>query len=252
MSTRGRSTSPHPLHDEDVDMENGNGGGKPHAKVVIVTNLTRNVVEAHLRTIFSFYGDVTKIDLPVFGKSGQNRGKAAIEYVDAASAHRAASHMDGGQLDGAILKVELSELPLPGQAIRTSRSTSPRYISPPLAHALSLAHPQSRTPAPEKTITQLRARWHGVPSWAHSLAQLLRAVKPFPHEIPYTPVQVTLWVLFVIFAILPKQDPFSDAQPSEAELEPRRYQGQQVSFSEGLIFALTDYLFGMCANIQTI
>lgn len=49
-------------------MENGNGFDKPHAKVVIVTNLTRNVVEAHLRTIFSFYGDITKIDLPVFGK----------------------------------------------------------------------------------------------------------------------------------------------------------------------------------------
>ncbi|EPT03703.1 hypothetical protein FOMPIDRAFT_1079421, partial [Fomitopsis schrenkii] len=120
MSTRGRSTSPRPLHDEDVDMENGNGYDKPHAKVVIVTNLTRNVVEAHLRTIFSFYGDITKIDLPVFGKSGQNRGKAAIEYADTASAHTAASHMDGGQLDGAILKVELSELPV------RSRSRSPR------------------------------------------------------------------------------------------------------------------------------
>ncbi|KIP07017.1 hypothetical protein PHLGIDRAFT_71758, partial [Phlebiopsis gigantea 11061_1 CR5-6] len=92
-----------------------NGGGrldKPHAKVVVVTNLTRNVVEAHLQTIFNFYGAITKIDLPLFGKSGQNRGKAAIEFADSASAHRATSHMDGGQLDGAILKVELSELPV--------------------------------------------------------------------------------------------------------------------------------------------
>ena len=41
---------------------------KPHAKVVVVTNLTRNVVEAHLQTIFNFYGEITKIDLPLFGK----------------------------------------------------------------------------------------------------------------------------------------------------------------------------------------
>lgn len=68
MSTRGRSISPHPLRDGDVDMENGNGVDKLDAKVVIVTNLTRNVVESHLRTIFGFYGEITKIDLPVFGK----------------------------------------------------------------------------------------------------------------------------------------------------------------------------------------
>ncbi|KAI0687214.1 hypothetical protein BC835DRAFT_1286696, partial [Cytidiella melzeri] len=118
--SRGRSNSPHPLHnDADVDMENGKNE-KPHAKVVIVTNLTRNVVEAHLQTIFGIYGEITKVDLPLFGKSGQNRGKAALEYSDAASAHKAASHMDGGQVDGAVLKVELSDLPV------RSRSRSPR------------------------------------------------------------------------------------------------------------------------------
>lgn len=68
MSARGRSTSPRPLQDADVDMENGGGSTKPNAKVVIVTNLSRNVVEAHLQTIFGFYGQITKIDLPIFGK----------------------------------------------------------------------------------------------------------------------------------------------------------------------------------------
>jgi hypothetical protein len=41
---------------------------KPDAKVVIITNLTRNVVESHLQTIFGFYGRILKIDLPLFGK----------------------------------------------------------------------------------------------------------------------------------------------------------------------------------------
>ncbi|GJE84116.1 RNA-binding domain-containing protein [Phanerochaete sordida] len=138
MSTRGRSTSPHPLHDADVEMDTDDRPEKPHAKVIVVTNLTRNVVEAHLQTIFSFYGEITKIDLPLFGKSGQNRGKASLEFLDSASAHRAASHMNGGQLDGAILKVELSELPV------RSRSRSPR---PPPRNGRGKPRSFSRSPS---------------------------------------------------------------------------------------------------------
>ncbi|KAF5369964.1 hypothetical protein D9758_001275 [Tetrapyrgos nigripes] len=107
--SRGRSTSPRPLNDGgDIDMDTSSND---KAKVVIITNLTRNVAEAHLQTIFGFYGQITKIDLPLFAKSGQNRGKAALEYSEPDGAHKAASHMNGGQLDGAILKVELSNLP---------------------------------------------------------------------------------------------------------------------------------------------
>jgi RNA-binding protein with serine-rich domain 1 len=66
MSTRGRSTSPQ-SRDVDVDMDK-QSDGKPDAKVVIVTHLTRNVVETHLQAIFAFYGEVVKIDLPIYAK----------------------------------------------------------------------------------------------------------------------------------------------------------------------------------------
>ncbi|KAF5388270.1 hypothetical protein D9615_000177 [Tricholomella constricta] len=125
MSTRGRSTSPRPIGDAKMDVDQSPIVDKPDAKVVIITNLTRNVVESHLQTIFGFYGPIVKIDLPIFGKSGQNRGKAALEYADPPAAHKAASHMHGGQLDGAVLKVELSNLPV------RSRSPSPRARPPP-------------------------------------------------------------------------------------------------------------------------
>lgn len=50
-------------------MENGaSERGKPDAKVVVVTNLTRNVFEAHLRAIFGFYGEIARLDLPLYGK----------------------------------------------------------------------------------------------------------------------------------------------------------------------------------------
>ncbi|KAF9783020.1 hypothetical protein BJ322DRAFT_1009356, partial [Thelephora terrestris] len=97
---------------EKGDLGNSNEVNKPDSKVVVVTNLTRNVVQEHLQTIFGFYGEIVKLDLPLFGKSGQNRGKAALEYSDAASAQKAFFHMNGGQLDGATLKVELSDLPI--------------------------------------------------------------------------------------------------------------------------------------------
>ncbi|KAF5393839.1 hypothetical protein D9757_000230 [Collybiopsis confluens] len=141
MSERGRSSSPRPLQNTsndgspDVDMDKNGANhaeslskNMPDAKVIIVNNLTRNVVETHLRTVFSFYGQIVKLDLPLFGKSGQNRGKAALEFSLPAEAHTAMSHMNGGQLDGAVLKVELSELPIRSRSprSRSSVSRSPR------------------------------------------------------------------------------------------------------------------------------
>jgi len=148
MASRGRSVSPRPVQDADIDMDKENGAvtrEKPDAKVVIVTNLTRSVAESHLQTIFGFYGEITKIDLPIFGKSGQNRGKAALEYADPSSAHKAASHMDGGQLDGAILKVELSELPVRSRS--RSRPRPPRN-GRDRPRSLSRSRSRSRSPPP--------------------------------------------------------------------------------------------------------
>jgi RNA-binding protein with serine-rich domain 1 len=70
MSVRGRSPSPRAAQDGDVEMGNASpkNPDKSEAKVIIVTNLTRNVVEAHLNIIFGFYGQITKIDLPLYGK----------------------------------------------------------------------------------------------------------------------------------------------------------------------------------------
>lgn len=66
MSTRGRSASPR-SRDVDVNMDRQTDE-KPDAKIVVVTNLTRNVVETHLQSIFAFYGEVVKIDLPTYIK----------------------------------------------------------------------------------------------------------------------------------------------------------------------------------------
>jgi len=150
MSARGRSSSPRPIHDGDVDMENGNRDArkKADAKVVVVANLTRNVAESHLRVVFGFYGEITKLDLPLFGKSLQNRGKAFIEYADSVSAHQAVSHMDGGQLDGAVLRVELSEIPLRPRSRSPRRRSPPRMRDRPKSISRSRSRSRSRSPPP--------------------------------------------------------------------------------------------------------
>lgn len=66
MSDRGRSPSPKPLRDVDMDMENGES--QKDVKVVVVNGLSRNVVQTHLQTIFGFYGEIIKIDLPLYSK----------------------------------------------------------------------------------------------------------------------------------------------------------------------------------------
>ncbi|KAI0638086.1 hypothetical protein C8Q77DRAFT_1089259 [Trametes polyzona] len=146
MSSRGRSLSPRPLRDEDVDMDRGSRSPprNPKAKVVVVTNLTRNVVESHLHSIFGFYGDLVRVDLPVFGKSGQNKGKASLEFADAAAAHKAFSHMDGGQIDGAIVKCELSEVTIRSRSYSRFRSRSPR---PPPRGRYGRGKSYSRSPS---------------------------------------------------------------------------------------------------------
>ncbi|KAJ7904274.1 hypothetical protein B0H14DRAFT_2426434 [Mycena olivaceomarginata] len=143
MSTRGRSGSPRPI-DQEASMEDNKAtSNKPTAKVVIITNLSRNVVETHLKTIFGFYGEIVQIDLPLYGKSGQNRGKAALEYAEPASAQKAASHMNGGQIDGAVVKVELSDLPVRSRS--RSRPRPPRN-GPGRPRSFSRSRSRSRSP----------------------------------------------------------------------------------------------------------
>ncbi|KAK7061516.1 RNA-binding domain-containing protein [Favolaschia claudopus] len=229
MSTRGRSASP-PAQDQDAPMEGDEKSGTTQAtaKVVIINNLSRNVVETHLKTIFGFYGEIVQIDLPLYAKSGQNRGKAALEYADPPSAQKAASHMNGGQIDGAVVKVELSDLPVrsrsrspppprrprngPGRPRSFSRSRS-RSRSPPgtrLSSQGSLTQPHaftlSNSPWPgrsswaSKTFAKLSAR--RVWQTALGFEELFCSLQPFTLSV-HVAFSVTLAVsfLFVVFAV---------------------------------------------------
>lgn len=64
---RSRSPSKAPEAVAEKVGENGNTVAGT-SKVVIISNLSRNVVEVHLRHVFSNYGDIRKVDLPLHHK----------------------------------------------------------------------------------------------------------------------------------------------------------------------------------------
>ncbi|KAG8906479.1 hypothetical protein FRB99_006794 [Tulasnella sp. 403] len=109
MSVRGRSPSPRAINGSDAPMaedppRNGQRSDGSRAdrsrdrdrearprRVIVVHNLTRNVLESHLRSIFGHYGKIKKVDFPTYKKTGQTRGKAALEYFDTDAAEKATS-----------------------------------------------------------------------------------------------------------------------------------------------------------------
>lgn len=67
---------------------------------VQVGKLTRNVTDAHVKEIFSTWGDVVSARVAIDERVQLSKGYAIVEYASADAAQDAVDHMDGGQLDG--------------------------------------------------------------------------------------------------------------------------------------------------------
>ncbi|TKA32007.1 hypothetical protein B0A50_01253 [Salinomyces thailandicus] len=65
--------------------------------------LTKNVNEAHLREIFSSYGEIEDLEMPMNKQFMMNKGIAYILYSDAKYAEEAIACMHEAQLDGACI-----------------------------------------------------------------------------------------------------------------------------------------------------
>ena len=131
-----------------------------------VGNLTRNINKDHILEIFSVYGRVRSIDLPLDTKNYLPRGYAYVEYDQHDDAKQALRHMNGGWIDGQIvtakevLSIEPTGPPT-GNRGRTSnvgrgrppaqwqnrRRSPPRYANrrPPLRRSRS---PRRRSRSP--------------------------------------------------------------------------------------------------------
>ena len=93
--------------------------GKKPLTSVLVSALTPNVTTPHLQEIFSFYGSIASINVPINPQSGLTRGIAYIDYTVEQDAINAVKHMDKGQIDGNVVRVEqragMPQRPIPSR-----------------------------------------------------------------------------------------------------------------------------------------
>ncbi|ODQ70134.1 hypothetical protein LIPSTDRAFT_6228 [Lipomyces starkeyi NRRL Y-11557] len=83
-------------------------------KRISVEKLTRNVNDAHMRDIFSTYGTITNLLIPMNQKLRTNRGVCYISFDTEDEADNAIAHMHEGYIDGAQVIVKHA-MPPPSQ-----------------------------------------------------------------------------------------------------------------------------------------
>lgn len=65
-----------------------------------VGRLTRNVTEAHVREIFSTWGELKEVELAIDKDVNLPRGFCYVEFASRKDAEKAKDCMNGGQIDG--------------------------------------------------------------------------------------------------------------------------------------------------------
>ena len=74
---------------------------------IYVGNLNYDTTAETLKTAFEEYGTVETVDIPVFRESGNTRGFAFVRMMDSDAADMAISALNGTELDGRTLRVNL-------------------------------------------------------------------------------------------------------------------------------------------------
>ena len=75
--------------------------------IVVIHNITPNVNEGHLKEIFSNYGEVKEVYIPINNDTMLKKNYAFIEFTKKENAEKAQLYMDEGQIDGKVVRVEI-------------------------------------------------------------------------------------------------------------------------------------------------
>lgn len=82
--------------------------GEVNPKKLFVGNLPFRMAEADIQELFAEYGEITNVHLAIDRMSGRSRGFAFVEYADDAAAQAAVAALDGKDIDGRALKVNVA------------------------------------------------------------------------------------------------------------------------------------------------
>jgi len=74
-----------------------------------VGNLSFNTTEESLSSAFSAIGEVRETTIVMDRETGRSRGFGFVAMADAGTAQRAISELNGSELDGRALRVNLAE-----------------------------------------------------------------------------------------------------------------------------------------------
>ncbi|GMP51835.1 hypothetical protein CsSME_00017909 [Camellia sinensis var. sinensis] len=80
----------------------------PESRVLHVDQLSRNVNEAHLKEIFSNFGEVVNVRLVMDHAVNLSRGFGYVEFKIRTDAEKALAYMDGGQIDGNVVRAKFT------------------------------------------------------------------------------------------------------------------------------------------------
>src|SRR5690606_28158294 len=88
---------------ESLDSE------KPVSNRLYVGNLSFHTSEETIRETFAQYGAVDRVDVPTDRETGRVRGFAFVTMATADDANRAIKDLDGANLDGRALRVNVAQ-----------------------------------------------------------------------------------------------------------------------------------------------
>ncbi|XP_069762630.1 RNA-binding protein with serine-rich domain 1 [Narcine bancroftii] len=112
------------------DKERKKRSPTPRPTKVHIGRLTRNVTKDHIMEIFSTYGKIKLIDMPLDRLHPHlSKGYAYVEFENPDDTEKALKHMDGGQIDGQEVTATAVLAPRPRPLPR--RITPPRRMPPP-------------------------------------------------------------------------------------------------------------------------
>jgi RNA-binding protein with serine-rich domain 1 len=122
----------------------------PESVVLHIDHLSRNVNEAHLKEIFGNFGEVVNVELSMDRMVNLPRGYGYIEFKKRTDAEKALLYMDGGQIDGNVVKLRFTLAP-------RQRASSPMKAPPPPPKR-DVPHNEKGAPSAEKDVQQRRER----------------------------------------------------------------------------------------------
>jgi len=78
------------------------------SRKLFVGGISWNTTEGSLQSAFSAFGEVVSAKIIMDRETGKSRGFGFVEFKDPDSAHSAIENLDGTELDGRTIKVDVA------------------------------------------------------------------------------------------------------------------------------------------------